>query len=121
MKKYGVIFIVMALFAGILSTQVVLAANAPIVNPLGAIDNVQLLLSKIISWFLGIIGVLALLAFLYGGFSYITSFGDDKKMGAAKQVIISAIIGLIIVTGSYVILKTVQTALGIQAAPALAP
>ncbi|KPJ54768.1 hypothetical protein AMJ47_03415 [Parcubacteria bacterium DG_72] len=49
-------------------------------------------------------GILALLALIYGGFKYITAIGNPDKLRDAKDRIISAILGLLIVVGSYVIL-----------------
>jgi hypothetical protein len=49
-------------------------------------------------------GILALLALIYGGFKYITALGNPDKLRDAKDRIISALLGLAIVVGSYLIL-----------------
>ncbi len=53
--------------------------------------------SKIVSIFSIIIGITAVLMIIYGGFRYITSGGDSGKVGNAKNTLIYAIIGLIVV------------------------
>lgn len=62
-----------------------------------------------IEFFLGFAAVLAVAAIIYGGFTYITSFGDDKKVEHAKQVILAAIIGLIILGVSFAVVTTLLT------------
>ena len=51
---------------------------------------------------------------LYGGFLMLTSTGNEAKVKAARQTIIRSVIGLAIVIGAGVILKTVFNILGID-------
>lgn len=44
-----------------------------------------------------IIGVVAVIMIIIGGFRYITSAGDSARIGSAKNTIIYALIGLVIV------------------------
>lgn len=44
-----------------------------------------------------LIGVVAVIMIMVGGFKYITASGDSSKLGSAKNTIIYAIIGLVIV------------------------
>lgn len=53
-------------------------------------------------------GILALLALIYAGFTYITSAGNPDKMRDAKSRIFSALLGLAIVLGSYAILYKIN-------------
>ncbi|MEX1111980.1 MAG: pilin [Candidatus Andersenbacteria bacterium] len=66
------------------------------------------LLTRIIDWLLGISAVLALLALIVGGVMYIISFGDEKRTGTAKKIILTAIIGLVIVGTSFLIIEIVK-------------
>lgn len=50
-----------------------------------------------ITWVIGMAGVAALIFIVYGGISYITANGDPNKLKKAKDTIIYAAIGLIIV------------------------
>lgn len=45
----------------------------------------------------GIVGVVAVIMIIWGGFKYITSGGDSSNVSGAKNTIIYAIIGLVIV------------------------
>ncbi len=46
---------------------------------------------------------------IYGGFRYITSGGDSGRVGNAKNVLIYAVVGLIIVALAQIIVRFVLT------------
>ena len=54
-----------------------------------------------------IVGIVAVLMLIYGGFRYITSAGDTARVASAKNTILYAIIGLIIVALAQVIVRFV--------------
>jgi hypothetical protein len=54
-----------------------------------------------------IVGVVAVIMIIVGGFKYITSGGDSGKVGSAKNTIIYAIIGLILVALAQIIVNVV--------------
>ncbi len=49
------------------------------------------------------LGVVAVVIVLYGGFKWMVSGGNDEKVGEAKRIIISGIIGLAIILSAYAI------------------
>ena len=55
-----------------------------------------------------IAGLVAFGALIYGGFSYLTSTGSPAKIADAKDRILSAFLGLIILLCSYLILYTIN-------------
>ncbi len=57
------------------------------------------------AWILGITGSLALLFFIYGGFMFLISAGSSERVTKAKQIIIGAVIGVIIVLTSFMIIN----------------
>jgi len=61
------------------------------------------LITNIMNWLFGFLGILAVLVILYGGFKWMTAGGDDDKVGDAKKLIINGIIGLIIILSAYAI------------------
>ena len=65
----------------------------------------------IIQILLGIVGLLAVLFIIIGGFQYVTSAGNDEQAEAGKKTLTNAIIGLAIVILSYVIVVVVINAL----------
>jgi len=65
---------------------------------------------------LGIVGSLALLAFVAGGLMWMLSAGNPEWVTRGKQTILGAVIGLVIVFTSYMIIQLVYTALDIKKA-----
>jgi uncharacterized membrane protein YuzA (DUF378 family) len=65
------------------------------------------LITKIVNIFSAIVGIAAVIMIIWGGFKYITSGGDSGKVTSAKNTIIYAIIGLIIVALAQFIVKFV--------------
>lgn len=58
---------------------------------------------NIINVLLGFLGILAIIIILWGGFRWLTSGGNEEKVGEAKKIITAGIIGLIIIFTSYAI------------------
>jgi len=56
-------------------------------------------------------GILATVMMMFGGFKYVTSFGNPTRISDAKDNIVSATVGIIIVLGSYLLLFTINPAL----------
>jgi hypothetical protein len=53
--------------------------------------------------------IVALLYLVYGGFRWLVSGGDKTQVGAAREHIVAAIIGLVIIFLSYFILNLILT------------
>lgn len=69
--------------------------------------EVNNLIATIINLFSIIVGVIAVIMIVYGGFRYITSGGDTTKVTSSRNTILYAIIGLIIVALAQFIVKFV--------------
>jgi len=82
-------------------------------NPLGAEVTPQIFIGKIIKAILGVVGSLALLMFIYGGFNWMTAAGSPEKVEKGKQILLWATIGLIVIFTSYALVKFVFTSLGV--------
>ena len=62
--------------------------------------------------FLGVVSIpLAVVVIVYGGFLIMTAAGSEKRVDTGKQAILSAVIGLAIVFGSYIIITLVMRAI----------
>jgi hypothetical protein len=75
-------------------------------NETGASD-LNTKITHIINWISAIIGVVAVIMIIWGGFKYITSGGSDTSVASAKKTILFALIGLVIVALSQLIVKFV--------------
>lgn len=67
--------------------------------------------SKGINTFLFIIGALAVVMIIYGGFKYVTSGGESSAVTSAKNTILYAVVGLVIAMLAYAIANFVTTKL----------
>ena len=62
-----------------------------------------------------IVGGLAfILYFLYGGITWITAGGDKGKIEEARGKITQGLVGLAVLAASYVIIKFIETAIGMN-------
>ncbi len=69
---------------------------------------------SIINYVLAFVGVISLAFLVYGGFLYITSAGNEDRITAAKQVIINAIIGIVVIGVSAALVNFVVRGVGGQ-------
>ncbi len=70
-------------------------------------DNIGNLAKNIVNIFSIVVGAVAVIMIIYGGFRYITSGGDSNRVGSAKNTLIYAIVGLIIVALAQIIVHFV--------------
>jgi len=60
-------------------------------------QKIQDIVTTIVNIFSVVVGIVAVIMVIWGGFKYITSGGDQSNVTSAKQTIMYAIIGLVIV------------------------
>ncbi len=72
-----------------------------------AATNVNRLIKNIINLFSLIVGVISVIMIIVGGLKYITSGGDSGNITGAKNTILYALIGLVIVALAQVIVRFV--------------
>ncbi len=118
MKKINYyLFFFIALFAYFyLSNNIALAGTAGLsqdttigqqnsgvvtLNPAVNVGSPQQFIGRIINSALGIVGSLALLMFIYGGFVWLTSAGSSDKVTKGKNILVWATIGLVVIFMSY--------------------
>lgn len=70
-------------------------------------ERVNDILTTIINLFSLLVGVVSVIMIIFGGFRYITSGGNDSSVASAKNTIIYAIIGLVIVALAQFIVRFV--------------
>lgn len=84
--------------------------NAPGAGACTGVDEtskVNNIITDVINIFSVVVGIIAVIMIIVGGFRYITSGGDSGKVGNAKNTILYALIGLVIVALAQVIVKFV--------------
>jgi len=72
-----------------------------------ATSGIKTIAGNVTKIFTVVVGAISVIMIIYGGFRYITSGGASDKVGAAKNTLIYAIIGLIIVALANVIVSIV--------------
>ncbi len=125
MKFFSKSILLLTIFANLLTaafmTTQVLAqstgSNVQLVNPIGGsvkdggnkqgIINVQDLVGKGLTVVLGVMGSLTLAAFVFGGYMWLTSAGNDEKVRKGTDTLMYSTIGLFIIFGAYAILNTI--------------
>lgn len=65
--------------------------------------DLQETIGNLIRVALSFLGVVAVCIVLYGGFKWMTAGGNDEKVGEAKRLMISGLIGLAIILAAYAI------------------
>lgn len=97
----------------VFAQQAQVAEFFPTVQPtvLPATADFGVLLTRIINYFLGLVGLIAVLMLVIGGIRYITSGGNEQTIEKAKQTILYAIIGIVIVVLAYAIVFTITNTL----------
>jgi hypothetical protein len=85
-------------------------ADVTLENPL-PIDTVPELVGRAIKAILGIIGSLALMVFVYGGFVWLTAAGNVERVARGKSTLIWAAIGLAVIFLSYSLIRFILAAL----------
>ena len=61
----------------------------------------RIIAARVVQIFLGFLGVVALGLIMYGGYTWMTSSGDESKVQKAKDVLRNAIIGLVIILSAF--------------------
>ena len=74
----------------------------------GSVTDVAEYIALAYRYILGIGGILAVIVVIAGGFIYITAGGNTSKFDQAKQYIGGAVVGTILLFGSYLILDTLN-------------
>jgi amino acid transporter len=79
-------------------------------NPLGTeVNDVPTLIGKVISGVLSVVGSLALVMFIYGGFTWMLAAGNTEKVKKGRDILIWAALGLVIIFTSYAMVTYVIT------------
>ena len=68
---------------------------------------------NVVNVVLGLAGVVLFIMLILGGFSYITSGGDPKKVESARNTLTYAIGGVIFIALAYLILKFIEVFTGV--------
>lgn len=105
------IFISAAIFIAEGLTHFVFAAASSTVGGYPAFTEAPTpadMVGQIYIYALGIAGALAIIRVVYGGILYVVSAGNTSKQSDARDIITSAIWGLVLLAGAYLLLNTIN-------------
>lgn len=78
-------------------------------------SNLEETLANAINIVIGFLGIIAVVIILIGGFTWMTSAGNEDKVGEAKKIITAGVIGLVIVLSAFAIANfALETILRVQ-------
>jgi hypothetical protein len=89
-----------------LKSGLTLSTNCDSENPIEG-GNLQDMVVRLVNLFSLIIAIVAVIMIIFGGFRYITSGGESSQVTGAKNTIIYAIVGLIVVALAQLIVRFV--------------
>jgi hypothetical protein len=91
------------------------------VKPLGKIDiptdlglpnnTVAGVLKNLLSWLLGIVGILALMGFLISGIQYLLAYSNEELAETAKRNMTYSVMGITIALAGFIIIQAINLAL----------
>ncbi|MCX6746472.1 MAG: Ig-like domain-containing protein [Candidatus Parcubacteria bacterium] len=115
-KKVLLLILILAVFLFCNIESVLAATIEPglneIASPLGlGTMDIRVTIAQIIRVALGLLGIVAVVIILYGGFLYLTSMGEPEKIKKAKDVLRDGVIGLIIILMAFAIASFIINAI----------
>lgn len=124
MKKFFLVICLFFLFnvffsSGIMAAQVMDdqaedVLTSELDNPIGNEDtDVYDVIGRIVRAFLGILGSISLVIFIYAGFMLLTSMGNPEKIKKGQQTMVWASLGILVVFASYTLLSFIFSAFGL--------
>ncbi len=81
-------------------------------NPL-TYCKIEYLIDAAINWILGLASGIIILILILGGITYVTSAGDEDRIKTAKNTILYAIIGLVLILLAYTMINEMKVILNI--------
>lgn len=113
-----VAFAVVLIFPSVLQAQTsgsqntyVKEINYKLEQPFGGeatITSLSQYIQTIYKFALGIVGIIAVVLIMFGGLRWVAAAGNESTIGEAKEMIVSAVTGLVIALLSYIILLTIS-------------
>lgn len=87
-------------------------SNIQTKDGVATIQGLEGLFSNVVSVILGFGGIVLFVLLIVGGFNYLTSGGDPKKIEGAKATLTYAIIGIVVLVLAFLILRLIETLTG---------
>lgn len=66
-------------------------------------QDIKTTIANIVRIIVGFLGIITIIIILAGGFKWMTSAGNEDKIGEAKKLISAGVVGLVVVLAAYAI------------------
>lgn len=114
MKKIlGVLFI-NPVYAATSPTPVPATWQNCMVNETPTIKCLEVVFGNVLEAVVALAGIALFIMLVVGSFRFLTSGGDPKQTETARKTMTSAILGLVLIIGSYLILRLIANFTGID-------
>jgi len=114
LKKISLAISSTALSLPILASNVFAPAPSEVVKPSWMAEDVGIMINSVLTLVL-VIAALAVFAYLiWGGIEWITSGGDKQKTESARNKLTAAVLGLVILAGSFAVLQLALWFVGVE-------
>lgn len=77
-------------------------------------ESLALVVSRILTFAIAIIGLFFFVRLVSAGYGYLTNAGDQNKIQNASKELTNALIGLLLVISAFFIIQAIQTIFGIN-------
>ena len=84
----------------------------PEADKVATIQCIVPLFTNLVQGVLALSGIALFVMLLVGGFNFLLSGGDPKKLEAAKGTLTGAVIGLVVIVSAYLIIRTIEVTTG---------
>jgi len=91
-----------------------LQEGTEIIDEVATLKGFEAIFSHILSLATKLAGLTCFVMLIIGGFKYLTSTGDPKQTASAKGTITWAIVGLVIIIGSWFVLQLIEEITGVR-------
>lgn len=95
--------------------------GVPNTGDVATIQGFECLFYNVLQVITALAGIAFFIMFISGGFNYLFSGNDDKKVAAAASTLTMAVVGLVGIIVSYFILKLIQNFTGINVTDFIIP
>jgi hypothetical protein len=109
MKKY----IVTTILTVVLSAPMALAVTTPEGPPEVDVDVVNVM-NRVVNWVFAFFLVMAVLFIIIAAFQFLTAGGDSSKVGAARDKLLYAAVGIMVAMLSRAIIPMIKTILNLD-------
>ena len=82
-------------------------------NSAATLQCLPVVFNNVVQWALTFAGIAALFFIILSGYKYMSSGGDPKQAGEARQTLTYAIIGLLVILFSFLILNIISYVTGV--------